>query len=69
MGKVRTAMVKRTARKLISMYPSLFTENFESNKEIVRKLVDIPSKRVQNRIAGYITRLVKINKRKSTVAA
>ncbi|MGB9725970.1 MAG: 30S ribosomal protein S17e [Fervidicoccaceae archaeon] len=69
MGKVRTAMVKRTARKLISMYPSLFTENFESNKEIVRKLVDIPSKRVQNRIAGYITRLVKINKRKSAVAA
>ncbi|MEM0021586.1 MAG: 30S ribosomal protein S17e [Fervidicoccaceae archaeon] len=66
MGKVRTAMVKRTARKLLSMYPTLFTESFESNKQIVRKLVDIPSKRVQNRIAGYLTRLVKINKRKST---
>lgn len=69
MGKVRTAMIKRTARKLLAMYPTLFTENFENNKEIVRKIVDIPSKRVQNRIAGYITRLVKINKQKSAAAA
>jgi small subunit ribosomal protein S17e len=68
MGKVRTAMVKRTARKLLSMYPTLFNESFESNKQVVRKLVDVQSKRVQNRIAGYITRLVKINKKGSAAA-
>ncbi|MCI4396288.1 MAG: 30S ribosomal protein S17e [Thermoprotei archaeon] len=68
MGKVRTAMVKRTARKLLSMYPTLFNESFESNKQVVRKLVDVQSKRVQNRIAGYITRLVKINKKRSAAA-
>jgi len=69
MGKVRTAMVKRTARRLLSMYPSLFTDSFEKNKELVRKLVDIPSKRVQNRIAGYVTRLVKISKTKEAATA
>jgi len=51
------------------MYPSLFTDSFEKNKELVRKLVDIPSKRVQNRIAGYVTRLVKISKTKEAATA
>ncbi len=63
MGKVRTLLVKRTAKKLLSMYPELFTDNFEHNKMVVRKLVDIPSKKMKNRIAGYITHLVKIRKR------
>ena len=63
MGKVRTLMVKRTARKLLNEYPDLFTDDFEHNKMIVRKIVDINSKRVKNKIAGYITHLVKIRKR------
>lgn len=69
MGKVRTMMIKRTARKLLLSNPSLFNEDFNHNKEIVRKLVDVKSKRVSNRIAGYITHLVKISKQKGEVAA
>ncbi len=64
MGKVRTLMVKRTARRLLRTYPQLFTDDFEHNKKIVREMVDINSKRVKNRIAGYITHLVKISKRR-----
>jgi hypothetical protein len=30
MGKVRIGIVKRTARRLITMYPDLFTEDFEN---------------------------------------
>lgn len=56
-------MIKRTARKLIEMYPDLFTDDFEHNKLVVRRLVDVESKRVKNRIAGYITHLIKIRKR------
>ncbi len=63
MGKIRTTMVKRTARKLLENYPELFTDSFEHNKIVVRKLVDVESKRVKNKIAGYITHLVKIRKR------
>jgi len=55
--------VKRTARKLLSMYPELFTDDFEHNKMVVRKLVDIQSKRMKNRIAGYITHLIKVRKK------
>ncbi|ADM26964.1 30S ribosomal protein S17e [Ignisphaera aggregans DSM 17230] len=62
MGKVRIGIVKRTARKLLSTYPDLFNEDFQHNKEVVRKLVNTPSKKLLNQIAGYITHLVSIKK-------
>ena len=65
MGKVRPSIVKRTARKLLSMYPDLFTDDFEHNKQMVKKLIETPSKKLRNQIAGYITHLVKIMKRMS----
>ncbi len=60
MGKVRTTLVKRTARKLLEMYPDLFTRDFEHNKKIVSQLIEYKSKKLRNQIAGYITHLVKI---------
>lgn len=62
MGKVRIGLVKRTARRLISTHPDLFSEDFQQNKELVRKLVTVNSKKLRNQIAGYITHLVKIQK-------
>lgn len=66
MGKVRTSLVKRTARKLIQLYPNEFTEDFEHNKEVVKKYVKVDSKKLRNQIAGYVTRLVKLMKRESS---
>ncbi len=60
MGKVRTKMIKRTARELLEKYPDLFIWDFEHNKRVVSRLVDVKSKRVRNQIAGYITHLVAI---------
>lgn len=60
MGKVRTSLVKRTARKLLEMYPDLFTRDFEHNKRVVSQLIEYKSKKLRNQIAGYITHLVKI---------
>ncbi|GAB6148403.1 30S ribosomal protein S17e [Stetteria hydrogenophila] len=64
MGKVRTALVKRTARKLLAMYPDLFTRDFEHNKKVVSQLIEYNSKKLRNQIAGYITHLVKIRMRR-----
>jgi len=58
MGKVRTTVVKRTARKLLEKYPDLFTGDFEHNKKLVSLLVELKSKKLRNQIAGYITHLV-----------
>lgn len=60
MGKVRTKIVKRTARELLEKYPDLFTRDFEHNKKVVSKLIETKSKRLRNQIAGYITHLVSI---------
>ena len=57
LGKVRTDTVKRTSRELIRRFPERFTGEFESDKEAVNDLVVTRSKRLRNRIAGYVTRL------------
>ena len=57
MGKVRTETVKRISRELLRRYPDRFTGQFESDKQAVNELVVTESKRLRNRIAGYVTRL------------
>ncbi len=63
MGNVRIGVVKRTARKLIAAYPDLFNEDFEHNKKVVTELIETPSKKLRNQIAGYVTRLIRLYKR------
>ncbi|MEM4434449.1 MAG: 30S ribosomal protein S17e, partial [Sulfolobales archaeon] len=56
MGKVYTSLIKRTARKLMELYPGEVSEDFEKNKEVVFKYLDVKSKKLRNQIAGYLTR-------------
>jgi small subunit ribosomal protein S17e len=62
LGKVRPERVKKIAKELLKRYPDRFTTDFESNKKLLGSLSKIPSVRLRNRIAGYITRLVAITK-------
>ncbi|MCE4620562.1 MAG: 30S ribosomal protein S17e [Desulfurococcales archaeon] len=64
MGKVRTTLVKRTARKLLETYPDLFTGDFEHNKKVVSQLIEYNSKKLRNQIAGYITHLINSAKKR-----
>ncbi len=64
MGKVRTTLVKRTARKLLETYPDLFTGDFEHNKKVVSQLIEYNSKKLRNQIAGYITHLINAAKKR-----
>jgi small subunit ribosomal protein S17e len=57
LGKVRTDTVKRTSRELLRRFPERFTGDWESDKQAVNQLVTTQSKRLRNRIAGYVTRL------------
>ncbi|MCD6457577.1 MAG: 30S ribosomal protein S17e [Thermoproteales archaeon] len=63
MGKVRPTYIKRTARKLFMLYRDQFTSDFEHNKHKVAELTNVKSKTLRNRVAGYITRLVRIEAR------
>jgi len=57
LGKVRIDTVKRVSRELLRKYPDRFSGEFESDKQAVNELVITQSKRLRNRIAGYVTRL------------
>ncbi|MEM2341586.1 MAG: 30S ribosomal protein S17e [Candidatus Bathyarchaeia archaeon] len=61
MGNVRPEKVKKIARELVKRYPDKFTTNFEENKKILSSLASIPSIRLRNSIAGYITRLISLS--------
>jgi small subunit ribosomal protein S17e len=54
--------VKKIAREIVKRYPDKFTTSFEDNKKLIETVSNIPSVRLRNRIAGYITRLVAIAK-------
>lgn len=60
MGSIRPRHVKNAARALLAYYPDEFTADFETNKRLVEQYTDVKTKKVRNRIAGYLVRLVKI---------
>jgi len=59
MGKIKTKLVKRTAESLIEKGID-FTESFEKNKKILGRTM--PSKKIRNQIAGYLSRIKKTEK-------
>lgn len=56
MGRIKSMLVKRTARKLIEKTPESFTESFEDNKKALGSHT-MSSKRIRNMVAGYTTRI------------
>lgn len=64
MGRVRTSLVKRTARRLMELFPSEISASFEDNKKLVSKYVYLRSKKLRNQIAGYITHLVRVREKR-----
>ena len=59
MGRVRTKTTKRSARIIVEKYYSRLTVDFQVNKRVCEEIALIPTKRLRNKIAGYITKLMK----------
>ena len=60
MGNIRTSFVKRLARELVETHNGVFTTDFEENKKLVSEYSIVSTKHLRNKIAGYVTRLVKL---------
>lgn len=54
MGRIKSTLEKRTSKKLLRE-ENVFTEKFDDNKKVLGP--NMPSKKVRNKIAGYISRL------------
>ena len=59
MGRVRTKTVKKSSRQIVEKYYSRLTLDFQTNKRICDEVAIIPSKRMRNKIAGFVTHLMK----------
>lgn len=59
MGRIKSTMVKKAARKLMGK-ESYFSESFEENKKALADTM--PSKPIRNKVAGYLSRLSKMKK-------
>ncbi len=60
MGRIRTRLIKRTANEILVGHKSKFNDNFDHNKHKVAEVADVSTKKLRNKIAGYITKLVRI---------
>ena len=56
MGRIKSTMIKKAARQLLQHDLHLNSE-FENDKKILGDTM--PSKKMRNKIAGYIARLLK----------
>ena len=59
MGRIKTLQIKRVTNKLMELHRDKFIDSLEKNREILDKLIIAESKKLNNIIAGYITRLKK----------
>merc|ERR1712241_1178560 len=59
MGRVRTKTIKKAARMIIEKYHVRLTMDFHTNKRICEEIAIIPSKRLRNQVAGFVTHLMK----------
>ena len=56
MGKIKSKSIKRSANMLIKKGIK-FSDSFEKNKELLGNA--LPSKKIRNQMAGFLTRLKK----------
>ncbi|MCJ7478769.1 MAG: 30S ribosomal protein S17e [Candidatus Nanohaloarchaeota archaeon QJJ-7] len=54
MGRVRPRHVKRLSRQLVEEHEDRFEEDFDHNKEVLKDMELVDSKKLRNRVAGYI---------------
>jgi small subunit ribosomal protein S17e len=60
MGRIKSTLIKRTSRQLLENTDESFGKTFEENKKSIGRT--LPSKKMRNKVAGYIARIKKNRK-------
>ncbi|MCJ7450627.1 MAG: 30S ribosomal protein S17e [Candidatus Nanohaloarchaeota archaeon QJJ-9] len=62
MGRVRPRHIKRVAKTLVEDDEERFEKDFEHNKDVLKDLGEFESRKIRNRVAGYIVRVLENKK-------
>ncbi|MCL4344367.1 MAG: 30S ribosomal protein S17e [Nitrososphaerota archaeon] len=60
--------IRKLTYELIGMYHDKFTVDFQANKEFIEQVTESESKYVRNKIAGYVTRVIRKEKQAAGVS-
>lgn len=63
---IKSKYIKDIGAKIWDTYPELVSDDYESNKTLVDTVTNVESKKVRNRVAGYLSRLHAIDKQEPT---
>ena len=55
---IKPTYIKALGMEILSSYGPRFSKDFDENKQIVSEVTTVESKRVRNRVAGFITRKI-----------
>jgi small subunit ribosomal protein S17e len=55
---IKPTYIKALGLEMLSNYGPRFSKDFDENKQIVTEVTTVESKRVRNRVAGFITRKI-----------
>lgn len=64
MGKIKSKLIKRTAKSLMDKGVE-FTDEFDNNKNMLKGT--LPSKKIRNQLSGYLARIKKQEKKEIKV--
>lgn len=59
MGRIKTSFIKHIAIEIFEQHPNKFSTDFDKNKDSLKEVATIRSKRIRNITAGYLTSLRK----------
>jgi len=59
--------IRKLTYELLNKYRDKFTEDFQANKKFIDQIAESESKYLRNKIAGYITRIIRKEKKSSEV--
>jgi len=62
MGRIKSKLVRRIGNQILEGAPDAFSKDFEQNKKSLGNNT-LPSKRIRNMTAGYLSRVKKNEKK------
>lgn len=60
---IKPTYIKAIGLELLDHHGSRFSNNFDENKQTITEITNIDSKRVRNRVAGFVTRKINTGRR------